>query len=330
MSPLLDSLESYAKQNPKSLVLVEGEDIRTLQAVDMLLKKKTSGPITILGNVEKLKKMASENSLNLDGATLIEPATSEHYESFSTKYVDVRKGRISKEEAYSDMKNVISFGCMMVREGLVDGMVGGAMNTTAELIRNAIRIVGPKQGIKTVSSCFVMILPEPTYGADGVFVYSDCGAVPNPNSEQLADITVSAVDSFRKLVKKEPIVSLLSFSTKGSANHPDVDKVIKTVDLLKERKVDFKFDGEFQLDAAVIESIGKRKAPGSDVAGKSNVLIFPDLDAGNIAYKITERFGKAIALGPLMQGLNKPVNDLSRGCSAQDIYDVSIITQNQV
>jgi phosphate acetyltransferase len=326
----LELLEDFARKNPKSLVLVEGEDLRTLQAVDMLLKKRTSGPLTVLGNTDKMKRMAADNGLSLEGATLIDPVASPHYPKFVDKYVEMRKGKATRESALEDMKNVIGFGCMMVREGLVDGMIGGAMNTTAELIRNAIRIVGPKKGIKTVSSCFIMILPEPTYGADGVFVYSDCGAVPNPSSEELADITVSAVDSFRKLVKKEPIVALLSFSTKGSAKHPDVDKVIRTVEILKDRKVDFKFDGEFQFDAAVIESIGQRKAPGSEVAGKANVLIFPDLDAGNIAYKITERLGKAIALGPLMQGLDKPVNDLSRGCSAQDIYDVSIITQNQV
>jgi phosphate acetyltransferase len=323
-------LEDHARKNPMNLVLAEGEDARTVEAAHNLLKNRTVKKLWVLGNTDKVKKLASDGNFNLDGATLIDPAKAENREAWALKYFEMRNGKTPKEEALEEMKGVITYGCMMTHEGMVDGMVGGATHTTAELIRNAIRIVGPRDGIKTVSSCFVMIMPEPTFGAEGVFIYSDCGAVPNPDPVQLADITISAVDSFRKLVKKDPIVALLSFSTKGSAKHPDVDKVVHACEELKKRNVDFKFDGELQVDAAIIPSVGKSKAPGSDVAGKANVLIFPDLDAGNIAYKITERLGKAIALGPLMQGLKKPVNDLSRGCNAKDVYQVAIITQNQV
>jgi len=241
----------------------------------------------------------------------------------------MRAGKTSMEEAQQVMSDVIGYGCMMVRENVVDGMVGGAVHTTADLIRNAIRIVGPAEGNKTVSSFFLMILPDERFGEKGVFVYADCGTVPNPTSSQLADIAIASAENFRKLVNAEPIVALLSFSTKGSAKHPDVDKVVAACEELKKRNVSFLFDGEFQFDAACVESVGKKKAPGSPVAGKANVLIFPDLDAGNIAYKITERLAKAKALGPIMQGLSKPVNDLSRGCSAEDVHDVAIITQCQ-
>ena len=326
---LMERLIENAKKNPKDIVLAEGDDLRAIQAADMLLRQKAVGKLYLLGDPDGMRKTAKENSCAIDGAILVNPEKSDRYEEFSQKYVDLRKGKITKDEAFKEMKDVITFGCMMVRENLIDGMVGGAIHTTADLIRNAIRIVGPQEGIKTVSSFFIMILPEPTYGASGVLVYADCGVVPNPDPLQLADITTASADNFRKLVGAEPAVALLSFSTKGSAKHPDVDKVVAAVEELKRRNVQFKFDGELQFDAAIIESIGKKKAPGSAIAGKANVLIFPDLDAGNIAYKITERLGKAAALGPLMQGLKKPVNDLSRGCSSADVFQVAVITQNQ-
>ena len=326
---LMDRLIENAKKNPRDIVLAEGDDLRAIQAADMLFKQKAVKKLYLLGDPDLMRKIAAENKCDIDAAILVNPAKSEKYEEYSLKYFEHRQGKTKKDDAFAEMKDVITFGCMMVRENVIDGMVGGAIHTTADLIRNAIRIVGPRDGIKTVSSFFIMILPEPTYGASGVFVYADCGAVPNPDSFQLADITVSSAENFRKLVGVEPIAALLSFSTKGSAKHPDVDKVVNAVAELKKRGAAFKFDGEFQFDAAVIESIGKKKAPGSEIAGKANVLIFPDLDAGNIAYKITERLGKAAALGPLMQGLKKPVNDLSRGCSATDVFQVAIITQNQ-
>ena len=326
---LMDRLIENAKKNPKDIVLAEGDDLRAIQAADMLFKQKAVKKLYLLGDPEGMRKTAKENKCGIDGAILINPEKSDKYEEYSLKYLEVRQGKVKKDDAFKEMKDVITYGCMMVRENVIDGMVGGAIHTTADLIRNAIRIVGPQEGIKTVSSFFIMILPEPTYGASGVFVYSDCGAVPNPNPVQLADITVASAENFRKLVGGEPAVALLSFSTKGSAKHPDVDKVVAAVEELKKRNVKFKFDGEFQFDAAIIESIGKKKAPGSEIAGKANVLIFPDLDAGNIAYKITERLGKAAALGPLMQGLKKPVNDLSRGCSSTDVFQVAVITENQ-
>jgi phosphate acetyltransferase len=325
----MERLIENARKNPKDIVLAEGDDLRAIQAADMLLRRKAVGRLYLLGDPEGMRKTAKENNCLLDGVTLVNPEKSDKYEEYSLKYFDLRKGKITKDDAFREMKDVITYGCMMVRENVIDGMVGGAIHTTADLIRNAIRIVGPQDGIKTVSSFFIMIMPDPAYGASGVFVYADCGAVPNPDPLQLADITVASAENFRKLVGADPAVALLSFSTKGSAKHPDVDKVVAAVEELKKRDVKFPFDGELQFDAAIIESIGKKKAPGSAIAGKANVLIFPDLDAGNIAYKITERLGKAAALGPLMQGLKKPVNDLSRGCSSEDVFQVAIITQNQ-
>jgi phosphate acetyltransferase len=326
---VMKNLTEKAKRNPRTIVLAEGEDPRSVIAAERLLKENAVRKLYLLGVEEKIHQAAKDNGCGLKGVEIIDPLTSPLTESYAEKYFEMRKGKTPREEAHETMKDVIAYGCMMVREGLLDGMVGGAVHTTADLIRNAIRIVGSAPGIKTVSSFFLMLLPNDKFGEQGVFVYADCGAVPNPDPLQLADIACAAADNFGKLVGADPRVAMLSFSTKGSAKHPDVDKVLAACDELKKRNVGFAFDGEFQFDAAVVPSVGQKKAPGSPIAGKANVLVFPDLDAGNIAYKITERLGGAKALGPLMQGLAKPVNDLSRGCSADDVYEVAIITQCQ-
>ena len=234
---------------------------------------------------------------------------------------------MTPEKADATMKgDCLFFGAMLVRLGEVDGMVAGSACPTANVLRAALQVVGTKPGLKTVSSTMVMFTNKKEYGDDGVLIFSDCGVLPNPTSEQLADIAESTVEKARKVVgMADPRVSMLSFSTKGSASTPEVDKVVEAVNILKERNVDFKFDGELQLDASIVPSVAERKAPGSEVAGKANILIFPDLQSANIGYKLVQRFADAEAIGPLIQGLAAPIHDLSRGCSAQDIVEVAAI-----
>ncbi|HRS00101.1 MAG TPA: phosphate acetyltransferase, partial [Candidatus Sumerlaeia bacterium] len=242
-------------------------------------------------------------------------------------YREIRvKENLTKDQAIAQMKDPLYFGTMMVKKGIMGGMTCGAYNTTANVMRAAIKIIGSQKGIKTVSSCFLMIVPDCPYGADGAMIYADCGTVPNPNEEQLADIAIAAAGMCKMLLGVEPYVAMLSFSTYGSAKDPLVDKVINATKIAKAKAPELNIDGELQGDSALIASIGQKKCPGSPVAGKANTLIFPDLNAGNIAYKLTQRLAKAEAYGPLVQGLALPVNDLSRGCSTEDIVQVSAVT----
>lgn len=326
----IDKLHQEVLKNPGKLVLPEGEDPRVVEAAYTLLNQKLVTKIFVLGKEDKIKSAAAQTGTPLSGLICIDPEKSDLLEKYADDYFEFRKHKgITRDQAVSAVKNVLNFGAMMVRSDEADGMVAGAINATADVLRAAITIVKPAPGMKTVSSCFAMIVPSCSYGADGSFIYSDCGAVPNPTAEQLAYIAIAAADSCRNLLQTEPVVAMLSFSTKGSASDPLVDKVKEATKIARELAPDLCLDGELQADAALLPAVASKKAPESQAAGKANTLIFPDLNAGNIAYKLTERLTGGEAYGPIIQGLSKPVNDLSRGCKASDIVNVAVITQIQ-
>ena len=309
-----------AKARQKRLVLPESEDDRMILAAEKLLKTQLASRLTLLGDPAEIQAQAERLKVSLKGAEIINPATDSDREAYISIYAHLRRHKgVSHEEAAATLQNRLFYAAMMLREDRADAVVAGAWNTTGDVLRAAIQVVGTPPGVQTVSSAFVMIMPERKWGADGVLFFSDCAVLPDPNPQQLADIAISTAATCRALTGAEPKVALLSFSTQGSAHHPLVEKVRQAVQILKTRSVDFEFDGELQLDAAMIDSVARSKAPGSVVAGKANCLIFPDLNAGNIGYKLTQRFGNAQALGPVIQGLAKPYNDLSRGCSVDDI-----------
>lgn len=324
----IDDIKAKAKQNKKTIILPEVGDRRTLEAANTILSEGIAD-IVLIGNEDEIIKEA--DGLDLSKATIIDPVKSDKLDSYVDLLVELRKNKGMTPEKARELltKQSLYFGVTMVKAGDADGMVAGAVHSTADVLRAALQIIKTAPGTKLVSSFFVMVVPNCEYGANGTFIFSDCGLVQNPSSEELAEIAASSAKSFELLVQDEPVVAMLSHSTKGSASHPDVDKVVEAVRIAKEAYPDIKLDGEFQLDAAIVPSVGASKAPGSDVAGNANVLVFPDLDAGNIGYKIVERLAKAEAYGPITQGLAKPVNDLSRGCSAEDIVGVVAITAVQ-
>lgn len=320
----LQSIKEKAKADKKTIVLPESLERRTLEATQIILQEELANVI-LVGNEETI--LAKAEGLDISGAEIVDPEQYIHMEEFIDTLVELRKSKgMTKEQAAKLLKDPLYFGVMMVKKGIADGMVAGAVNSTANVLRPSLQILKTAPNTKLVSSFFVMVVPDCEYGANGTFIFSDAGLVPNPNAEELAAIALSSAKSFNALVGEEPVVGMLSFSTKGSASHPDVDKVIEATKIAKELAPDLKLDGELQLDAAIVPSVGASKAPGSTVAGKANVLIFPDLDAGNIGYKLTQRLAKAEAYGPITQGIAKPVNDLSRGCSAEDIVGVVAIT----
>ncbi|MBZ0264246.1 phosphate acetyltransferase [bacterium] len=309
-----------AKKDLQRIVLPEGNDPRTWVAARKLIDDQIAVPV-VLGAKDEVEKAVETAGISAEGIELIDPDTSEQREVYAAEFAKLRAHKgVTIDTAREILKDVLFFGAMMVRMGDADGGVTGAAHTTGDVMRAAIQSIGMPKGINTVSSIFLMILPD-----ERVFTFADCAIVPQPDTDQLASIAISSAQTHKALTGETPMVGMLSFSTKGSAKHEDVDKVINATELVRKAQPDLAIDGELQLDAAIIPKIGEKKAPGSKVAGKANVLIFPDLDAGNIGYKLTQRLANAQAIGPIVQGLNKPFFDLSRGCSAEDIVKVSAI-----
>lgn len=316
---LLEQIKENASKRKKTVVLPESHDERVLRAAEILVKQRVSNVI-ILGNEQKIRDTAEKLGLNLQGVRIVNPENSDKLGDYANIFFNLRKHKgVTIEQARETMKKDIFFGAMMVKEGAADASVAGSFASTGDVLRAAIQVVGMTDGISIVSSFFLMVYPEITYS------FADCAVVPNPDAQQLADIAISTADNHKKLTGEEPYVAMLSFSTKGSAEHELIDKVRAATRIIREKRPDLNVDGELQFDAAVVDSIGKKKAPESSVAGKANVLVFPDLQSGNIGYKIAQRLGKAEAVGPVVQGLKKPLFDLSRGCSVDDIVNTSAI-----
>ncbi len=325
----IESIKEKAKNEIKNIILPEGNDIRTLKAASIALKEAYAN-ITILGNKNEIEKMAKENNLDISKATIINPLESEKYNEYVNAFYELRKAKgMTLEQAEDIIRDETYFGMMMVKQGDGDGLVSGACHSTSDTLRPALQILKTAPGTKLVSAFFIMVVPNCEYGENGIFIFSDSGLNEYPDADALSEIAISSAKSFEQLVGKEPKVAMLSYSTYGSAHSPLADKVIEATKLLKQKAPDLICDGELQLDAAIIPEIAQSKAPGSPVAGQANTLIFPDLDAGNIGYKLVQRLAKAEAYGPLCQGIAKPVNDLSRGCSAEDIAGVIAITAVQ-
>jgi len=324
----IDEIKEKARAVRKTIVLPESMDRRTWEAVETILKEDIAD-VVVLGTPEEVE--ANSKGLEVSGATVINPNTSDKLDEYVDALVELRKNKgMTPEEARRLLTtDYMFYACMMLKSGAADGIVSGACHSTANTLRPALQIVKTKPGSKIASAFFVMDVPNCEYGENGTFVFGDCGLNQNPTPEELAVIAVSSAESFKFLVGAEPKVAMLSHSSKGSAKHADVDKVAEATRIAKELAPELKLDGELQADAAMVPSVGASKAPGSDVAGQANVLIFPDLDAGNIGYKLVQRLAKAEAYGPMLQGIAKPVNDLSRGCSASDIVGVVAITAVQ-
>jgi len=327
---LLEQIKESAKKYNKRIVLPEGTEERTLKAADEILDQGIA-QIILLGNPKEIKALADKHSLNnIEKAEIVDPLNHPKKETYINLMVELRKKKgLTKEEASKLIENPLYLGTLMIKNGDVDGEVAGARNATGDVLRPAFQYVKTAAGISVVSGAFIMILKNQKFGDDGFMVFADCAVHPDPTDKELAEIAVATAKTTKAIAKLEPRVAMLSFSTKGSANHEMVDKVVNATKIAKEMAPDLLIDGELQADAAIIESIGKKKAPNSPIAGKANVLVFPTLETGNIAYKLVQRMADAEAIGPILQGMAAPINDLSRGCSVSDITNLIAITANQ-
>jgi phosphate acetyltransferase len=321
---LLTKIREEAAKKNKIIVLPEAHDERVLKGAAILLAEKIT-QVMLVGNEEKLKQHAKKLDISIDGTQFYDPENFENFEEFAQTYYEKRKHKgMTLEEARKIMVEPTYFGAMLVEKGLADGCLSGADTSTGNVMRAALHIIGTAEGVKTVSSDFIMITPD----GSKIWSFADCAVMPDPNAEQLADIAISTAETHKKVVGDEPKVAMLSFSTKGSAKHPNAQKVIDATNIVKTKRPDIQIDGELQADAAIVAAVGAKKAPGSLVAGQANVLVFPELGAANIGYKLVQRIAGCEAVGPIIQGLAKPLNDLSRGCSVDDIVNVSAILAN--
>lgn len=329
MSAFTDKLKARAKHSIKTIALAEGEDIRTLKAAE-IVRNEGYAKVILVGDADKIKAICEKEGINIGDTPIVNPETSDKLQAYADKFYELRKNKgVTPEQALETMKDPSYYTVMMVKMDDADGMVSGACHSSADTIRPSLQILKTAPGTKLVSAFFLMCVPDCEYGVNGTFVFGDCGLNMNPTAEEVSEIAISSAKSFEQLVGEEARVAMLSFSTYGSAKNELVDKMQEATRLAKEKAPELALDGEMQFDAAIVPSVGASKAPGSSVAGKANTLIFPDLNAGNIGYKIAQRLGKAEAFGPILQGIAKPVNDLSRGCSAEDIAGVVAITAIQ-
>jgi len=327
---LLDSIKENAKKHKQRIVLPEATEERTLRAADQVIEEEIASVI-LLGNQEKIHQLSKEYGLvNIEDATIIEPENHKMKDAYIDLMVELRSHKgLTRDEAAILILDPLYLGTLMIKNGDADGEVAGAMNATGDVLRPAFQYVKTLPGISVVSGAFIMILKDREFGNDGIIVFADCAVHPDPTDRELAEIAVATAKTTRAIAGFEPRVAMLSFSTKGSASHEHVEKVVNATSYVREMAPDISVDGELQADAAIIESIGSKKAPGSEIAGKANVLIFPTLDTGNIAYKLVQRLAHAEAIGPVLQGMAAPINDLSRGCSVSDIVNLVAITANQ-
>jgi phosphate acetyltransferase len=327
---LIDRIKLNAKKHNKRIVLPEGTEERTIQAADIAIEEGLA-QIILIGNPSEINALAKEKGLkNIGKAKIVDPESHEKKDHYIDLMVELRKQKgLTREEASKLIEDPLYLGVLMIKNGDADGEVSGADHATGDVLRPAFHYVKTAPGISVVSGAFLMILPDKSFGEDGVLIYADGAVFPDPTDKELAEIAIATAHTARAIAGFEPRIAMLSFSTKGSASHEMVDKVVSATKIAREMAPDLQIDGELQADAALIEAIGKKKAPGSKIAGKANVLIFPDLNSGNIAYKLTQRLAHAEAIGPVLQGMAAPINDLSRGCSVSDIVSMIAITANQ-